>query len=453
MATLSGFPSFEVQFTKDGKVHDRAEVAALTAFLAADPPPVTDLLVVSHGWNNDMQEARELYKELIGNVRAGLDAGWVDGIGEREIAVLAVLWPAKKFAEKELIPSGAASAASLVSNAALRDELDDLKKLFDDPRASRKLAKARKLVPDLETDPDARQEFADLLRSLLPEEESGEEAPPEWHTLDGDELLQRLARPVMEPGDEPPPDFEHGGAANVGRAEAGSGGAPEAAAAGLFGAIAGGVRGGARQLMNLVTYYEMKDRAGIVGAKGLNPILRQVRKDHPDLRLHLAGHSFGARLVTSAVAGATPDAALTVDSLVLLQAAFSHYGFAKNYERNKDGFFRRVIADKLVAGPIVISHSVKDRAVGLAYPLASLVAGHEAAALGDRNDPYGGLGRNGAQRTPEVTDSILRETGGEAYRFAAGTVYNLNGDAIITDHGDVRRKEVAFALLAAVAAT
>ena len=35
---------------------------------------VTDLLVLSHGWNNDMAEARALYDELLGNVEKLLDA-------------------------------------------------------------------------------------------------------------------------------------------------------------------------------------------------------------------------------------------------------------------------------------------------------------------------------------------------------------------------------------------
>ena len=54
----------EVEFTKDGAVHDGAQVDALINGL----PGVTDLIVLSHGWNNDMKEARELYDELLGNV-------------------------------------------------------------------------------------------------------------------------------------------------------------------------------------------------------------------------------------------------------------------------------------------------------------------------------------------------------------------------------------------------
>ena len=58
MKTVSGFPYFEVQFTKGGDVDDGAEVSALRDYL--EKPNATDLIVISHGWNNDMSDARKL---------------------------------------------------------------------------------------------------------------------------------------------------------------------------------------------------------------------------------------------------------------------------------------------------------------------------------------------------------------------------------------------------------
>ena len=43
-----------------------------------------------------------------------MDGHFVSGIDARKFAVLGVLWPSKKFAEEELIPSGAAAAGSPV---------------------------------------------------------------------------------------------------------------------------------------------------------------------------------------------------------------------------------------------------------------------------------------------------------------------------------------------------
>ena len=58
MATLSGFPYFEVEFTKEGEIANPDQAKAVKAGLQPGNP--TDLLVFSHGWNNDLAEARRL---------------------------------------------------------------------------------------------------------------------------------------------------------------------------------------------------------------------------------------------------------------------------------------------------------------------------------------------------------------------------------------------------------
>jgi len=90
--------------------------------------------------------------------------------------------------------------------------------------------------------------------------------------------------------------------------------------------------------------------------------------------------------------------------------------------------------------------------VGKAYPLASLIAGQVAADLGDKNDKYGGLGCNGAQKTPEATDGFLLALN-KPYHLMAGKLHNLNADAIIKGHSDICHNEVAYAILSAVSGT
>jgi hypothetical protein len=186
-------------------------------------------------------------------------------------------------------------------------------------------------------------------------------------------------------------------------------------------------------------------------------LLRQIRAARPadganPLRLHLIGHSFGCRLVTAATAGPANAPPLPVDSLTLLQAAFSHFGFAQAYDGTHDGYFRRVVTDPArVRGPIVITFTAKDKAVGLAYPIASRIARQIAAAMGDANDPYGGLGRNGAQKTPGAETVTLGKVG-TAYAFAMRGIYNLDSNAVIGGHSDLAHPEVAYAIVSAVAA-
>jgi hypothetical protein len=80
----------------------------------------------------------------------------------------------------------------------------------------------------------------------------------------------------------------------------------------------------------------------------------------------------------------------------------------------------------------------------VAYPLASRISRDVASALGDENDPYGGIGRNGAQHTPEATPGVLGDLG-SAYAFEPGTVHNLRADRFIADHSAVTSPEVAYA--------
>jgi hypothetical protein len=135
-------------------------------------------------------------------------------------------------------------------------------------------------------------------------------------------------------------------------------------------------------------------------------------------------------------------------TMSLLQAAYSHNGLAKEFDGEHDGAFRTLLAQQRASGPIMITHTKNDRAVGVAYPLASRISREKAAALGDQNDPYGGMGRNGAQHTPEVNGASRELLDvGAAYQFAPGRVYNLLADEFIKDHGDVAGLQVAYAIL------
>lgn len=444
MQTVGGFSYFEVEFTKDGAASDPAQVAALHDFVVQ--AGTTDLLVISHGWNNDMADARALYARFLASLRAVLDRGLVPAsAGARSFAVMAVLWPSKKFADEELIPSGAAALGSAVSIAFVQQQLDRLEAALQSPDKAPTLARARALVPALENSPKAQEDFANLIRSLLPATEAeADDASTDFFSRSGKELMDRLSKPTTVGM----------GAASAGGAAAismGGPGSPMAAAAGL-GETFSGILSAARSLLNYSTYYLMKERAGTVGRGGVNGVLRQLKASRPEMRVHLIGHSFGGRLVTAVADGPTGQSALVFDTLTLLQAAFSHNGFAAKFDGTRDGGFRAVVTEHRIRGPILITHSKRDRAVGVAYPLASRVSGQDAAALGDENDRFGGIGRNGAQHTPERVVGTLQPTT-VPYAFAPGKVFNLNADAVIAEHSDICHDEVAFAVLTAVAAS
>jgi hypothetical protein len=439
-------PAFEIELDKDGHIFDSRQVDEALAGLAAGE--VTDLLVLSHGWNNDMAEARALYAALLAAVER-VQAGGRPDLAGRRLAAVEIFWPSKKFADADLIPGGGAAAAGsseldpasvIAQLEALKSEPVRLGMAEVNPIYEEILSQAQQLVPRLEGSPAAQREFVLLIRSMLsPKDAHPDDGSDNFFTRDPSELLRDLADPVA-----PPATASGGGAAEV---TGGGGGA-----AGLTDFFSG-IMGAAKRLLNFTTYYQMKERAGTVGKTGAAQVLVQLRQRLPDVRFHLAGHSFGGRLVTAAADQAGPS--VKTASLTLLQAAYSHNGLGKLFDGKHDGFFRHVVSDGKVSGPILITHTKNDLAVGIAYPLASRIAGQDAAdaaGLGDASDPYGGMGRNGAQKTPERVIAELLPVGGDYPRLAGGKVFNLNADAFIGGHSDIAKDEVAYALLSAVAA-
>jgi hypothetical protein len=414
MSDLFGFPSAEIHFRADGGV-DGDDAAARA--LAADPG-VTDLLVLTHGWNNDLGGARDLFAQLARSLREVVDGGHGLPAG-RALAILGVVWPSRQFALPDQM-RGVAAADPSVTEADLLDGLDGLRAAF--PRQGPRLDAAAACVPRLTADADARREFVDLVRGLLtPDALDGAEGPAELFTLPGDVVLEQLSAP------EP-------------LADAGLGG------------LLGGILGGGLNLLNYSTFYAMKERSAVVGEAGLAPLLTAIAR--PGLRLHVAGHSFGARLV-SAATKALPHGA-TVASMALLQGAFSHYGFAADWDLDapgaQAGMFRSDVAEQRVTGPVLITHTANDLAVGIAYAVASRLANQIDTGIGGPDDRYGGLGRNGALRCDEAVAGTLLGVGG-VYPWQPHRPHNLLADAFVADHSDVKGHEVAYALLSAAAAT
>jgi hypothetical protein len=439
MDTIAGFPFLALEITKDGQVFKPEQTIAIQQAVqdvgAAKP---TDLIVISHGWNNDMAEARDLYQGLLGNV-ASLMSNRVS-FAQRKFAVVGVFWPSKKFADTELIPAG--GAASLgedgadISSSALKQKLEALKGTFDVPD-ERPLDRAKALVDGIEDSVAKQEEFVNIIRSLVPDKpaDTTDDASDRFIKDSPREILAVMAPPSIALP-----------AANAGGISLGM---DEVGGAASLEDFFNGMKAAAWRLLNYATYYQMKERAGVVG-KALNGVLASARSLRPDLAIHLIGHSFGARVVTAAADGAS---ALRLSSLSLLQGAFSHNGFTEKFDGSHDGFFRKVVAQSKIAGPILATHTVNDKAVGIAYPLASRLASDNASALGDENDQYGGIGRNGAVRMTSsecVQGTLLPATG--TYQFLAGKVYNLKADAVISGHSDVKGPQVANAIIFAFGA-
>jgi hypothetical protein len=177
------------------------------------------------------------------------------------------------------------------------------------------------------------------------------------------------------------------------------------------------------------------------------------------VRVHLIGHSFGARLVSFALAGIGSPAASPIASLLLVQAAFSHWSFS-HAEDNPFGAkgALHAVADR-VHGPLVATYSEHDWAVRFWYPKASLLARQDQAnATASR---WGALGADGFQAVAPIADRTMPTAGDAAYGFTPATFYRVDATDVIDDvrgqpfagaHSDIRKPAVARLAVAAARA-
>lgn len=452
------YPYFQVQITKDGIVFDPNEVNALMAGVTAKNGAPSDLIVMTHGWNNNMDDAKALYAGLSRFIKQQVDAN--PKLNKRNYAILGILWPSKKFEDAELIPSGAAALNEATTTQALKARVRDLRSLYaasgwaGGSKPPAEFDEIEKLMDDIEDDPDAQRRVVQLLRPLLPKEAaSSEDASNRFLNDSPNILLKNLQKSL-----NPPPISAGSNASSLDPFSTGT-------VSGLGGAanfrdVLGGIKAGFMHMLNYATYYLMKARAGDVGVKGVAPLLVKLRNSRPDLRIHMVGHSFGCRVTATAINALQNGDQFRPDTVLLLQGAFSHNGFAIGNEADgiDRGTFRDVIEKQKVRGPIVITHTRNDKAVGVAYPIASRINGVTAAALGDENDKFGGLGSNGTQTgttTVERMVGTLLDVGG-SYPFAAGSKssipWNLKADAFIKGHSDIQNAQVGYAFATAMAA-
>jgi hypothetical protein len=428
---IAGQPHWEVSFDERGKAN-QGEIDTLLAELSGRN--LTDLFVFSHGWNSDRRQARRLYQLYFQQVPGLLARSG----GQARVGTLGVVWPSKRWAD-EPEPTATADgggAAGLgdgppappASDAAL---VEDLKDVFAGDDRAQVLDELARLLEERPDDPAALARFQSLMGELAGAEdaEAAGEDQGEQALLEDDpeEVFGRFADAVPQTGE--------GGAAGIGNP---------------FGRLWNGAKEALRQL----TYFEMKKRAGVVGKQGLGPLLGRIAQADPDLRIHLMGHSFGARLVSFALAGLPDPARSPVKSLYLLQGAFSHFAFADALpmDRSRGGALKGMTAR--VDGPLVASFSVHDTAVGKLYPLASLSSRDDSAGLEDRLFRWGGIGHDGAQ----AVDATVAPLGpvGTGYPFSRGRFVNLDGNAIVNRggppagaHSDIFHPELVWAGLAA----
>lgn len=412
MTEMSVEPYREIVFDKDGDgPGGPGGQAARLAGLARRG--CTDLVVFAHGWNNSPSVASRFYSAFFapfpGLAEPGVRLGYAG-----------VVWPSMMFSD-EPVPDFASLAATVPGKTAV-------------------VARLAELVGEEPAEEAAFAEFGALLRELTDTDRVGLRAADR---APGEEIPDFLVA-------DPLTVYARFAAAQEVADAGGADGAREAADAdGVDGArerlLLGGDRvkrlwKGAKEALRQATYYTMKRRAGAVGARGLGPLLGELARTEPGLRVHLAGHSFGARLVAHAVRG-LPDGTRSVKSVTLLQGAFSHYAFATRLPHAPGRGGSLPDLHHRIDGPLVACHSRHDTALRVFYPLASRLSRDDDAILGQDDRRWWAVGYGGIQAVPGAATrslgAVLRDG------LPGSGCVSVDAAEVVSEHSDVCRPELA----------
>lgn len=407
---------------------------------------LTDLVIFSHGWNNDEAAAESLYERWFGLLAAQLDPA-------RKVGFVGVRWPSQLWRDEPIPDFDDAPARDGGGAAALGEEavtfpagpatidpaeLADLKEMF--PSGSEQLD----VIADLLAAPPS----ADLVPELFEALRKFSAATPVGFN-DG-EAAKPDEGPGMLAADQDPTDLFNTFADQLAAAGADFGDETGGAAGGL-GDFIGKLKHGAKEALRQLSYWKMKNRAGAVGAKGLGPVIDELAAEFPTLRIHLVGHSFGARVVSYALAGMGGVQPSPVKSVTLLQGAYSRFTFTEKlpFRRGSGALFGML---SRVDGPFTVCFSSHDRALGVFYPLASAAAGDDAAGVDDPLFRWRAMGSHGAFDT----ETLSLGADGATYPFAPGRILSLDASGVVDEekgpsgaHSDIFHEELSWVVAAA----
>jgi len=439
MTVTSVQPYWQLTFDADGDP-DAAERDRLVAQVA--DRHITDLVVFSHGWNSDMSGAEALYDSFFAPFPGLLSAAGPDV----RFGYAGVIWPSMRFSDEPIpnFPHVMAAVEASAPGGLDARERAALAQVF--PGSGPVVGRLAELLTERPADEACLTEFAALVR-----------------TLTGVAPDAAAARFAQDTGDAPPeaePAMLGGDVAAVCAAfadaltDAGVDlGPDEPAAETLFGGLGKKIWDGAKELLRQATYYAMKRRAGTVGQLGLGPALGRLAQASASTRIHLVGHSFGARLVSFSLRG-LPAIAHNVASVTLLQGAFSHYAFCGPLPFDSKGGALNGLHHR-VNGPVVACHSSHDQALGVFYPLASRLAGDDESLLG-LGDRWGALGHDGFQSLDNCRTLTLPQALALATPFPTPGCVSVDVSTVVCNggppsgaHSDICHPELAQVVLRA----
>lgn len=430
-----------VAFDKDGNELEGGKTSQkLIEILATEP--ISDVFIFSHGWMGDVPSARNQYEKwLTAIAKQQTDLAKMEQVrpGGFKPLFIGIHWPSLPWGDENLGEEASQEVSFDVTSATpMAGLIDSYERVADTEAAKEPLqtilsAAMENMEPD-ELSPEVVEAY-EQLNQLSGLGSDGEGAAPgsDRELFDPEQIYQAAKE---EFADE---SVDFGGNFRIGNLKI-------------------------LMPLKMLSYWKMKERARQIGENSGSQLLRKLQETAPEtVKFHLKGHSFGCIVMSATVAGKGGKGELLrpVNSLALLQGALSLWSYCSKIpviRKNQSGYFHSIIADKRVAGPMIITQSEYDRAVGKMYPLAGKVAFSEIDFAPGQLPKYGGIGSFGVRGEGLDIVDLEMLPKDAPYSFEAGKIYNIESSEYIRAkkwvpflgaHCDIYQPVVAHAVLQA----
>jgi pimeloyl-ACP methyl ester carboxylesterase len=430
---MLAMPWYMVPFDKDGRCTAPRTREDLLADVTSNH--YTDIFLFSHGWNNDWQDAVASYENFICNY-IKLDRHNLTYGRDFRPVLVGIYWPSAVL----ILPWEEQPEMATLHGLA-PSELAILTQVLPSADVQRVRELASKASIDREEATELAGLLAPLYRQKMPDLPGSGKAPtPE-------QLVQSWTKATQL---RQPSDDGQGGLIQDDEGE--QAGAPattsEPETAGILKLL------DPRAIVRAATVFLMKDRAGTVGAHGVADLLSGLLGAATQARVHLVGHSFGCKVLLSALC--YPERLpRKVNSVLLLEPAISYLAFAtaEATGTGKPGGYRAAL--ERVEQPILTTFSSEDVPLHDLFHWAVIRSSdlaEERIAGGGAPNRYAALGGYGPGGCGADCAEVSIKATGERYdltRSPQGVpkIVALNGKGAIHGHSDISNPYTWWALL------
>jgi hypothetical protein len=199
------------------------------------------------------------------------------------------------------------------------------------------------------------------------------------------------------------------------------------------------------------SFYQMKARAEKIGADAVAPLIGSLQERQPGVRVHVMGHSFGAKVVAESIQQRPNRTVKPIASMFLVEGAFSTWAFAGKeanpYGTTDDGSVASVFKLPMVTGVSVAGTSRYDYALHRMFPGAEAIdmtvkrLRHVPWRFPSLHQPpnvslvgaVGAWGFAGFDDRQQVHTMLTSANGGltQTYGFQPGGIYHLVTDDVV----------------------